>query len=64
MKFWISPFIGTMLAGAYGALSLHDDWFIGGERAFRASGKMLAYVIVGSALGAIISVNLFPKAPN
>jgi hypothetical protein len=55
MKFWIGPLGGAVIATAYGMLRLREDWNIGGEHAFRASGTWVAYMVVGFFIGLIIS---------
>src|SRR5215813_10944742 len=59
MKFWIGPIGGALIAGAYGTLRLSEEWNIGGEHAFRASGTLLAYMLVGSFIGLVISGLVF-----
>jgi len=59
MKFWIGPLGAALISGAYGMLKLGEQWNIGGEYAFRASGTLLAYVLIGAFIGLIISGLLF-----
>ena len=59
MKFWIGPLGGGLIAGAYAVLRLGEYWNIGGEHGFRASGTLLAYVLVGSFIGLVISGLVF-----
>jgi len=59
MKFWIGPIGGALIAGAYGTLRLSEEWNIGGEHAFRASGTLLAYMLVGSFIGLVVSGLVF-----
>src|SRR5438094_4746417 len=55
MKFWIGPLGGALTTGAYGMLRLGEQWNIGGEHAFRASGTLLAYVLLGAFIGLIVA---------
>lgn len=64
MKFWIGPLGGALIAGAYGMLRLGEYWNIGGEHAFRASGTLLAYMLIGAFIGLIISGFLFSETQN
>jgi len=59
MKFWIGPFGGALITGAYGMLRLGDQWNMGREHPFQASGTLLAYMLVGASIGLIISGLLF-----
>src|SRR6266545_1558426 len=59
MKFWIGPLGAALISGAYGMLKLGEQWNIGGEHAFRASGTLLAYMLIGAFIGLIISGLLF-----
>jgi FrmR/RcnR family transcriptional regulator, repressor of frmRAB operon len=64
MKFWIGPLGGALIAGAYGMLRLGEQWNTGDERAFQASGTLLAYMLLGAVIGSIISALLFSSAQN
>ena len=55
MKFWIGPIGGALITVVYGTLSLSEQWNIGGEHTFRASGTLLAYALVGAFIGLIMS---------
>lgn len=55
MKFWIGPLGGALITGTYGLLRLTEQWNLGGEYAFRASGTLLAHVLVGAFIGFVIS---------
>ena len=64
MKFWIGPLGGALMGGAYGIIRLGEKWDIGGEHAFRASGTLLAYTLIGAFIGLIISGLLFSATQN
>jgi DNA-binding FrmR family transcriptional regulator len=64
MKFWIGPLVGALIAGAYGMFRLSEQWNVGGEHAFRASGTLLAYVLMGVFIWSIISGFLFAIAQS
>jgi DNA-binding FrmR family transcriptional regulator len=64
MKFWIGPLGGALATGAYGMLKLGEQWNIGGEHAFRASGTLLAYMVLGAFIGLIISGLSFVATQN
>ena len=55
MKFWIGPLGGALITGAYGMLRLGDQWSMGREHPFQASGTLLAYMLVGAAIGLVVS---------
>jgi hypothetical protein len=64
MQYWITPILGAVIAGAYGILHLRDQWNIGGEHAFRASGTIVAYAIIGLIVGAAVAMFLPSKKSN
>ena len=64
MKFWTGPLGGALITGAYGMLRLGDQWNIGREHPFQASGTLLAYMLVGASIGLIISGLLFSATRN
>jgi DNA-binding FrmR family transcriptional regulator len=55
MKFWIGPLGGALITGAYGMFRLSDQWTMGDEHPFQASGALLAYMLVGFFVGLLIS---------
>jgi len=59
MKFWIGPLGGALITGTYGMLRLADQWSMGREHPFQASGTLLAYTLLGASIGLIISGLLF-----
>jgi hypothetical protein len=61
MKFWIAPVAGASIAAAYAFMKLRDQFSIGAEHASRASGTVLAYVLVGAIIGLVISMALSSK---
>ena len=64
MKFWIGSIGGALMTGAYGMLRLGDQWNMGREHPFQASGTLLAYMLVGASIGLIISGLLFSATRN
>jgi hypothetical protein len=58
MKFWLGPVCGAVIVGIFGALKLRQDWSLGGEHAFRASGTITAYFVAGAFLGLFVAILL------
>jgi hypothetical protein len=56
MKFWIAPLAVATMAGVYETINLRQEWSLGGDHVSRASGTLLAYVLVGACVGLVISM--------
>lgn len=61
MRFWTAPVVGTAIAAVYAMIKLRDHWIAGGEHASRASGTMLAYLLIGAFIGLLVSLLLSPR---
>jgi hypothetical protein len=61
MRFWILSIIGGVLLGGYEAIMLRDDWFLGSEYVFRASGAVTAFAIIGVVVGLVFALAVLPE---
>ena len=51
----IEECLGGVITGTYGAIHLRSEWSLGSEHAFRGSGTIMAYAIIGIVVGLFVS---------
>lgn len=64
MKFWTAPVAGAVIAGLYEALHLRAEWSLGSDHVSRASGAVVAYVLIGAFIGLIVSMFVSSDKPK